>query len=480
VIKKLIEQVGRQNALVFLAGVDEAWDALPRDVPARLRTRSAIRVGALTESEIKVLLLAYSGEAALSPEALVAICELSGGSPREVLRISHQVFAATDGAMDAATPDVVLRAADEAGSVADRQVLALQLVDRALASEGAVSSDIGVDENVRIDRLLSLDGTPRLAVVVVAATDEISEVSSARKVSAVKRYITDTWPDTTLVVVSVGYSTRGIRTLLSDAATVVKFDEQHFAAELKRHVLEAVARQPAARTATVPDVAAALANFAAKLDKLEFERNHANAARYTSFDQGITLLHEPQSRQREIRSRWELGDALNDLAAALSAGDGRGEHEIMRAVLVANEALHRIARIDSLGQSYLDALDLAYGARSPDMELDLGLIRRDLIEAMRRALRKRPLDLFGRSDIELATVLAFLLLFAASFIPAVRGSLPGFGLTSWFVAVTFFSALLAALVGASLIYWRSWRNGRWDRAINAVRRSGRIRSAVAE
>ena len=91
VIKKLIEQLGRQNALIFIAGTAEPWDRLPRDVAPRLRNREPLSVGTLSPTEANLLLLDFAGKG-LKPDPLNSLMNVSGGSLREILRMSHYVF----------------------------------------------------------------------------------------------------------------------------------------------------------------------------------------------------------------------------------------------------------------------------------------------------------------------------------------------------------------------------------------------------
>ena len=94
VFKKLVEQAGRQLALMFVAGADEAWQKLPRDVAPRFRRRDPLQVGSLTLDEKQLFMRVYSQElpSSFTAEAVRTLHRLSGGSPRELLRIAYHAY----------------------------------------------------------------------------------------------------------------------------------------------------------------------------------------------------------------------------------------------------------------------------------------------------------------------------------------------------------------------------------------------------
>ncbi|GGC23770.1 hypothetical protein [Pseudoduganella buxea] len=95
--KKFVEQLSRQSALTFIAGIPEAWNRQMRDASARIRQRDHIHVGGLSCDETALVLNAYMKERPHLPDfgdsAVRQIHQLSGGSPREALRIAHNLFA---------------------------------------------------------------------------------------------------------------------------------------------------------------------------------------------------------------------------------------------------------------------------------------------------------------------------------------------------------------------------------------------------
>jgi hypothetical protein len=140
VIKKLVEHLGRQQALLFIAGNDESWRKLPRDVPPRLRLREPLQVGSLSLDETRVFIKSYLDKlSGFSRDGVEAIHELSGGNPREIIRIAYYAFEKTDGNLGAASNDILLQSAKESGTVADRCDLALSMADEVLKQYGRMA-----------------------------------------------------------------------------------------------------------------------------------------------------------------------------------------------------------------------------------------------------------------------------------------------------------------------------------------------------
>ena len=116
-IRKLMEQLGRQNALIFIAGADDAWSALPRDVTPRMRAGAA--AGGQPElDETRMLLESFTeGGPQLSRESIDHIYHLSGGNPREIPRIGYQALQRPAERSTEREPDDLIASAQASGTV---------------------------------------------------------------------------------------------------------------------------------------------------------------------------------------------------------------------------------------------------------------------------------------------------------------------------------------------------------------------------
>ena len=396
VFKKFVEQTGGQNALVIVAGTDEAWDAMPRDVTPRLRTRAPFRAGALDRQDTQRLLDSRTGkDRSFTTDAVGWLHELSGGNPREILRIAHSAFERMNGQLSALTETDLLECAKRTGTLEDRQVLALQQADLVLAQYGDVFTDAAVSPDVVLDRVVNIDKIPRIALAVLRATDKISEVNSARRVAMLRESLVSTWPQAFLVVVSVGYSSSEIESLLGATGAVIRFDETGFPQALQAELLKGMTET---RAATAPPadqqtVLKLLKDVQDRLDSIGDRREQEEAEYDRDFMETTRIAAEPRREQREMKTRWEVLSRLDDLEKALAAGEPWQERDIIQSVLVANEAALGLRQLERLGGSYIDLVSqqVVDPLHRSELVTELVNARRAVLGALRRAVLNRSI-----------------------------------------------------------------------------------------
>ena len=375
VIKKFVEQLKDHNVLVFLAGSDEAWE-VPRDVTPRLRQRDPLIVGNLTPDETQNLLDSYTSAAKskshFSADNASIINQLSGGSPRESIRIAHHAFNEVKGVLKDVDEPLLIACAAKAGSISDRNLLALQQAESVLKPYGMLIKDLEVQEEVLIDFLLMVERVGILALVTAKATDKLSEINSARRIQYVTSYLREKYPRARLIVVSVGYSSSEVQKLLSTTSTVIQFNERQFPHQLKTRVTEIVAEsyaRPADDGPKANDVILDAVNkIVSRLDKLEVERSKEAKDVAERFSEKAEEINRPVREEREMKTRFEVRDALDGLQEVLLRGwrswtdgpwrRGRWEEERQRikSILVASEANLFIRNFDEVGSIYQDLL----------------------------------------------------------------------------------------------------------------------------
>jgi len=375
VIKKFVEQLKDHNVLIFLTGSDEAWE-VPRDVTPRLRQRDPLIVGNLTAEETQNLLDSYTSASKskgnFSADNASVINQLSGGSPRESIRIAHHAFNEVKGVLKDVDEPLLIACAAKAGSIADRNLLALQQAESVLAPFGMLIKDLEVQDGVLIDYLLMVERVGVLALVTAKATDKLSEVDSARRIQSVSSYLRQKYPQARLIVVSVGYSSSEVQKLLSTTSTVIQFNERQFPHQLKTKVTEIVAEsysKPAEVNGKGNDVILDAVNkIVSRLDKLEVERSKEAKDVAERFSEKADDLNRPVRAEREMKTRFEVRDALDGLEEVLLRGwqswtdgpwrRGRWEEERQRikSILVSSEANLNIRQFDDVGVIYQDLL----------------------------------------------------------------------------------------------------------------------------
>jgi len=390
-LKKFIEQLGMQKALLFIAGSDASWRMLPADVAPRMRQRDPIIVGRLSEEETGALLDAYTGSrGTFTSSAVKTIHEVSGVNTREIIRTAHYAFEETDGEVKRASRDLVVRCAERSGTIADRYRVALGQADAVLRQHGDVVTELDVGDGIVIDRVVRRDGVPVLALVVLRASDQMSEIGAARRVNEMRRYLTERWPDAALLVVSVGYRSDEVAKLLRAGGTVVNFDETEFSGQLNSEITTVISRAMTRRagSGTPTEIARALEAIASRLQSLEAQRAEEVQRIEREFVEKAQALNSARRQERDIKSRWQVLEELDLLAEALRKNDVNEERQLIRAVLVANETNVKDKLLDRLGGFYLDIASLAPLIGDPVLAVDSVRMRRDIILEMTRGVRR--------------------------------------------------------------------------------------------
>lgn len=503
-IKDLVEQLASQSVLLIMAGTSAAWDHLPRDIGPRFLRRDPMSVGVLTMREVQILLDAYlpSGSG-ISDPALESLWRLSGGNPREVLRIAHRLFRASNGDFSKLTEDLLLAAARDSGSVDDRARLALIKIDAAVAKNGAIGRELHLDGGAFIHRYVEAPSGACLAVVLMMATDAVEEAASGRSLTTLRRQLANLESAPNLVVVAVGYTSSKVRSLVQDIGRVIEFEdpgfESLFASELGRLIMQrprdisAVTEAAVAQVRAINEQALAerLREVSERLERIEASREETSREAAAHIEQATETLHQPRKAEAEARTRWDLVAQLDELATSLSARvPERIERLTIQRLLVANEAHIKDMSFDYLGSLYLDALDILRSASVgkisgpfiDDRIDELNAFRLSLLTAMRTELtsnraKSSPAISIGSIPLTREIILgacAGLAVFAYVFAFFAFESMPE-RLQLYEFPISVFSGLLGAAFAISFINQRSRPERRYVRFYVRI---ARIRSAV--
>lgn len=410
-IKKLVEQVARQHALLFLAGTGAAFERFPRDVGPRFIRREPTVIGRLDTQETEKLLSAYlMGQERFAPDAVQLIRNLSGGNAREILRIAHHTWRASKGALASVSEDIVIDAAGKSGSLSDRSELARQMIDAAARRAGLPSRpNIGLPSGGRIDRLIAAGNDDAgheasLAILLAVATDAREEASTARRLAAARRDLEGLSMRPEMLIVAVGYASDRVQAVLKDFSRIITFEEDTFPQQLEREfgrlVLE---RRPAPVSdeiarGTAAEQAAMLKRLDERLARIETERE----VRQQSVEEQLTRETTELSRGRRLETaratRWELIDHVEELRRAMQNLAPDRERDICRSILVSNEVEYGSPAIQYLGAAYIDALDQEEIISDKSLHRQFYRLRSDIVGSMRRELMglSRKHDVFHR------------------------------------------------------------------------------------
>ncbi len=214
-----------------------------------------------------------------------------------------------------------------------------------------------------LNRLLIIDGQPQIALMTLKATDKLSEIDSARKLTIVRNYLEKRLLSIPLIAVTVGYSSSEVKDLIKETATVLSFNEKLFVNQLRTKITELLAqvsRERSGDLTTNTNVLELLENLNNRLENLGVKRTEEINQIAESLNERVRLIAEPIKKEREIRTRWELLDEiykLNELCSQ-NPSDSKLDREqaIMKSILVANESYLKIKEFDFLGGLYMDTL----------------------------------------------------------------------------------------------------------------------------
>jgi hypothetical protein len=497
VIKKMVEQLNLQNALTFIAGNNEPWEAITPDVTPRLRIRDPLLVGNLSRQETEQLLEAYTAalNCRFSDDALVAIHNLSGGNPREIIRIAYYAYEdpGVDGDLNKVDEDVLIRSAGESRTVEERNKLALARIDSVLGEFGGViRANINIEADISLDRMLVANDQPRLALMMMKATDKLSEIDSARRHQVVLKYLGEKWPSVPLISVSVGYSSSEVADLIGTTSAVLQFNEKDFQGQLRATTTELLAKPRPHDSTSISDSAVleVLKTIADRLNMLETERTEETNKIAERFQQGTGAGAEPARMERETGTRWDMVNALDQLQDALREGEYDRERGIMKSLLVANEANLRIKQIDYLGGLYLELLaevpspwDLS--DRTKFSRNLLNETRTEVIRELRRLLRgKRAIDSLVEQPLQISVAVALLTGLVSTIVMALvlRPDIP-FGTSAFLVRILPILLVTTAVVIGFTFFLRRQHLSRWEGVAASVRaqiRMDNIRSQRSE
>jgi hypothetical protein len=384
VLKKLIEQLNNQKALMFIAGDSQkSWGILLPDVKPRLRLREPLGVGHLKRDETQALLEAYTSDLPyqFSSDNISSIYALSGGSPREVIRTAYYAYEKVEGNLGNVDDSVLKESVQKSGTIAQRSQLALEMADSVLAQyDQKISINLDLGENVLLDRLLIADDRPRVALMILKATDKLSEIDYAKKLTIVRNYLEKKLASAPLIAVTVGYSSNEVNDLIKEAAITLSFDEKSFVNQLQTKITELLAQAPrqTSETATADaPVLELLERISRRLVAFEEKRTDEVTQIAERLAQKVSLNAAPIIKERELRTRWELVEVLSELnelcsenlptlsseikedpeqAIRASRIKLDKEQAIMKSILVANESYLNIKQIDFFGGLYIDIL----------------------------------------------------------------------------------------------------------------------------
>jgi hypothetical protein len=330
-LKDLAETFQETGHLLVVSGENGAWNAMKRDVFARIVTPNIIEMS-LSQDEARGLLDAYcrssktSLESVFEAKTFQLLYEASNYNTRRLLELAHESY-------ELATKSTEHQlSAEPALPVKDQHVK--QAADNLLSDskrretvEQAIQS-VALDMNLPFRRQVEIDGTMcdyvlgderslQVAIEITQSIFKLSELSSAREIATASQAVHRNNPQLRFCVVIVGYSTRQVRDELARVVDrVFAFDEESFTAEF-RGFLQGVASQPREMEQRLASQAAAYEGLVIKFDQLERARRDEISELKEALERLETESRRERETEREKRVTDKMGDTLNALSDLL-------------------------------------------------------------------------------------------------------------------------------------------------------------------
>lgn len=403
IIKKLGEQLNKQSAMLVMAGTPPAWEHLPRDLWHRFHGRRPFPVGNLSVEETEALLRAYLGNTGtVSRDLAQRLNDLSGGNSREILQIAHRAWEIVDGKFETLTPEDLNAAALDAGSLEDRTELARQMLQEIVASEQLeMWRGPATDDDVRIWVVEAKSGS-RVGVAMVLATDSRAEAQLAHRITTLRRQLDAEESVGDIVVVTIGYSSERVQSLLSGASRTIVFRETSFKETLQAEIDSVLSAAPRVEPSARPELEKQLVRLERALAEVERGRELTEKQRSELVAQQTGAVAAAEREDTQVKTRIQLREGLDDLADTLTKKKKGDERKLLRRLLIDNESYVQNQDFDYLGNLYLDTLDMlrlgpGESAEAPggDFTIETERLRANLITAMRNeisATRRRFVD----------------------------------------------------------------------------------------
>jgi hypothetical protein len=177
---------------------------------------------------------------------------------------------------------------------------------------------------------------------------------------------------------------------LSAGVVIVPYDEKAFEAGLRMQAAALLKQRmrPAGEQEGEGALRLQVDELNERLRELESRRAGERERSEAHFRDSVEALAKPAIQERRLETRREVVDALDTLRERLLAGDLLAEQQVMRSILIANEAYLHNRDLDDLGDAYLEAVSVERMGLPGDVVRDVRDIRFGLIHDMHRSVRR--------------------------------------------------------------------------------------------
>jgi hypothetical protein len=244
-LKDLAEVFKGTGQILVIAGVNEAWSSLTRDVFARVRRTDMVTI-TLEKGEASGLLNAYCAPRnsltdLFDEDAVAMLSEASRRNARQLLTLAHHAFADTLAADALSAGSEFPITSNRIEQSLTKMLGGQQRLDVVLQSIRDVATELAlavqqedVADGVRYKISLGDSLRPSAVLLIAESIFKLGEVAAATTVNEISHNLRQRSERTRVCVIIVGYSTAEIRDDLEKVVDrVFLFGDEAFANELR-------------------------------------------------------------------------------------------------------------------------------------------------------------------------------------------------------------------------------------------------------
>jgi hypothetical protein len=320
-LKDLAEIFKGTGQVLIIAGVNEAWGGLTRDVFARVRRSDTIEIK-LDKGEARGLLNAYCSPRnnladIFDDDAADMLSEASRRNARQMLTLAHHAFAdalSTDSEFPLTANRIEHSLTKRLGGQQRLDVVLQGIRDVAKDLALAVQQEDGAD-GVKYKVSLGDSQRPSAVFLITESIFKLGEVAAAATVNEISHGLRQGSARTRVCVIIVGYSTAQIREDLEKVVDrIFLFGEDDFLNEL-REFLKAAPLKDSEVEQKIQAQDAAYRDLLQKFDAYEQSRR----GEIEQITQALTAVQQQVARAGDIAREKRAKDKMEETLAEIKS-----------------------------------------------------------------------------------------------------------------------------------------------------------------
>ncbi len=193
-MKRLLEGMARQGAVVFVAGHWSAWEAFP-DYLDRFSPSEPLDLLRLTAGDVQRIVASRTRGTAFTREQAALVAELAGGSMRATMSLLRELFGKSDGFTGELPLEEITRAAQSLKRRPSPESVLLRVHELLEQLGLSVAREQRVGPGILFDLVASEAGRPRVLVTIKHASHELAQADQVLRMIEQMREVNQMYPE---------------------------------------------------------------------------------------------------------------------------------------------------------------------------------------------------------------------------------------------------------------------------------------------